>query len=140
MSKIIIDNNKLSVKISSKISIYDSLFDKYNFFKNNFYNEIEKNVRITKVIDSNFEILNIVPKSDKQSVYIAKKDIDPNFKIAYARTIYSLERRLETGFFITDKDYNQIYHYPLFHNNYDYMYLYLNSISFKQNSLFTRIK
>ena len=53
MSKITIDNNKLSVKISSKISIYDSLFDKYNFFKNNFYNEIEKNVRITKIIDSN---------------------------------------------------------------------------------------
>lgn len=140
MSKIIIDNNKLSVKISSKISIYDSLFDKYNFFKNNFYNEIEKNVRITKIIDSNFEILNIVPKSNKQSIYIAKKDIDPNFKIRYARTIHSLERRLETGFFLTDKNYNQIYHYPLFHNNYDHMYLYLNSISFKQNSLFTKIK
>ena len=140
MSKIIIDNNKLSVKISSKISIYDSLFDKYNFFKNNFYNEIEKNVRTTKIIDSNFEILNIVPKSNKQSVYIAKKDIDPNFKIAYARTIHSLERRLETGFFITDKDYNQIYHYPLFHNNYDYMYLYLNAISVKQKRLLEKIK
>lgn len=61
MSKIIIDNNKLSVKISSKISTYDSLFDKYNFFKNNFYNEIEKNVEFTKIIDSNFEILNIIP-------------------------------------------------------------------------------
>lgn len=140
MSEIIIDNNKLSVKISSKISIYDSLFDKYNFFKNNFYNEIEKNVRITKVIDSNFEILNIVPKNNKQSVYIAKKDIDPNFKIAYARTINSLERRFEIGFFLTDKIYNQNYHYPLFHNIYDYMYLTLNSISAKQRRLLEKIK
>ena len=140
MSKIIIDNNKLSVKISSKISIYDSLFDKYNFFKNNFYNEIEKNVNFTKIIDSNFEILNIIPYENKQSIYIAKKDIDPNFKIAYARTIHSLERRFEIGFFLTDKGYNQIYHYPLFHNNYDHMYLNLNSISDKQNSLLTKIK
>ena len=140
MSEIIIDNNKLSVKISSKISIYDLLFDKYNFFKNNFYNEIEKNVRITKVIDSNFEILNIVPYGDKRSIYIAKKDIDPNFKIKYARTINSLERRFETGFFLTDKDYNPIYHYPLFHNNYDHMYLNLNAISVKQKRLLEKIK
>ena len=140
MSKIIIDKNKLSVKISLKISIYDSLFDKYNFFKNNFYNEIKKNVEFTKIIDSNFEILNIIPYGNKQSIYIAKKDIDPNFKIRYAGAIHSLERRFETGFFITDKNYNQIYHYPLFHNNYDYMYLNLNSISDKQNSLLKKIK
>lgn len=140
MSKIIIDNKKLSVKISSKISIYDSLFDKYNFFKNNFYNEIKKNLRLTKVIDSNFEILNIVPYGDKQSVYIAKKDIDPNFKIKYARTIHFLEKRFEIGFFLTDKNYNQVYHYPLFHNNYDNMYLNLNIISVKQKRLLEKIK
>lgn len=140
MSKIIINNNKLTIKTSSEISIYDSLFDKYNFFKNNFYNEIEKNVRVTKIIDSNFEILNIVPNDDKQSIYIAKKDIYPNFTIKYARKISSLERRLETGFFITDKNYNQIYHYPLFHNIYNHMYLYLNAISAKQNSLLKKIK
>lgn len=140
MSKIIIDNKKLSVKISSKISIYDSLFDKYNFFKNNFYNEIEKNIKFIKIIDSNFEILNIIPYENKRSIYIAKKDIDPNFKIKYARTINSLERRFEIGFFLTDKIYNQNYHYPLFHNNYDNMYLNLNSISAKQNSLLEKIK
>lgn len=141
MSRIIIDNKKLSVKTSSKISIYDSLFDKYNFFKNNFYNEIKKNVRITKIIDSNFEILNVVTKNNKQSVYVAKKDIDPDFKIAQARTIHSLKRRFETGFFLTyKKDYNQICHYPLFHNNYDYMYLDLNVISVKQKNLLEKIK
>ena len=140
MSKIIIENNKLTIKISSKISIYDSLFDKYNFFKNNFYNEIEKNVRVTKIIDSNFEILNVIPNNNKQSVYVAKRDIEPNFKIVYTRTIHSLERRFETGFFLTDKNYNQIYHYPLFHNNYDYMYLYLNSILTKQKRLLEKIK